>query len=101
MCAFVEMWISKDAAGSMALPLVLTDAVPFRAGWRSRCLAWLDFFLCDFLIKMKLPSLTTLCPWLLAVGKCQNFPKMNMPLMEAAMILVSGPSLSRELPPHG
>lgn len=68
VCAFAAMWISKDTVGSMALPLVLTDTVLFRAGWSSGCLAWLVFFLCEFLIKMKLLSLTTLCPWLLAMG---------------------------------
>lgn len=94
VCVFAEMWIYKDTAGRMALPLVLTGAVLFRAGWSSGCLAWLVFFLCDFLIKMKLPSLTILCPWLLAMVKCQNFPKMNMPLISTAVLLVSGPSIS-------
>lgn len=45
-----------------ALPLVLADAALFRAGWSAGSLAWLVFFHCEFLIKMKLPSLTAPCP---------------------------------------
>lgn len=94
VCAFAEMWLSEDTVGRVALPLVLTDAVLFRAGWSCGCLAWLVFFLYECLIKMKLPSLTILCLWLLAMGKWQNFPKTNVPLISTAVILVSGPSIS-------